>query len=189
MARINLLPWRETLRKEKTKEFGILIGAFVLLAGIIVGLVHVYYVQLIDRQTDRNKYLDGQISDLDKKIKEIQALTKERDRLIARMRAIEELQGNRPLIVRFFDALIESLPEGVSVDEIKQTGDKITIKGEAQSNARVSSFMRNLETSDWLSNPQLDIIQTKDAKGVRISTFTLRLRQVVPKPEDEGEDA
>ena len=185
MARINLLPWREELRKEKTKEFGILLGAFILLAAIVVGLGHFYYVQLIDQQTMRNRYLDAEIAKLDKKIKEIQALTKERDRLIARMRAIEELQGNRPLIVRFFDALIESLPEGVSVTEVKQSGDRITILGEAQSNARVSSFMRNLETSEWLRNPQLDIIQTKDAQGLRISAFTLRFSQTVPKASEE----
>ncbi len=103
------------------------------------------------------------------------------------MRAIEQLQSNRPLIVRFFDELITSLPEGVSVTSITQKGRNITINGEAQSNARVSSFMRNLDTSEWLKDPQLDIIQSKDASGLRISNFILRFKQVIPGTEEEEE--
>lgn len=187
MAHINLLPWRDELRKEKQKEFGILIGAFAVVAALVVGSLHLYQNARIERQKERNAYLDAEIKKLDAKIKEIEALTKERDRLIARMKAIEGLQRNRPLVVRFFDELVESLPEGVNVSQITQQGDKITITGEAQSNARVSSFMRNLEASDWLQNPQLDIIQAKDESGMRISSFTLRFSQVIPKAEGEGE--
>jgi type IV pilus assembly protein PilN len=189
MARINLLPWRAEQRKEKQKDFIILIAAFAVVAAILVGLTNWYHVQLIDRQKSRNKYLEDQIVLLDKQIKEIRELEREKQRLIARMRAIEELQRNRPLVVRFFDELIASLPEGVSVTQITQQGDRVTIQGEAQSNARVSSFMRNLESSRWLRNPQLDIIQTRDAAGQRISAFTLRFRQVIPKAEDEDEAA
>ncbi|MBI2970480.1 MAG: PilN domain-containing protein [Gammaproteobacteria bacterium] len=185
MAKINLLPWREELRKEKQKEFGILIGVFALIAGMAVGTAHLWNVQLIDRQQARNKFLQGRIVELDKKIKEIEALQREKERLIARMRAIEQLQRNRPLVVRFFDELVASLPEGVNIIQVEQKGNKITINGEAQSNARVSSFMRNLENSKWLEKPQLDIIQTRDASGVRISGFTLRFDQVIPKAEGE----
>ena len=188
MARINLLPWREELRKEKQKEFGVRIGGFALAAAVVVGVVHIYHVNLIAYQQERNKFLDVKIADLDKKIKEIEALEKEKQRLIDRIRAIEGLQSNRPLIVRFFDELIASLPEGVSITKVQQQGDGITINGEAQSNARVSSFMRNLETSQWLKDPQLDIIQSKDASGTHISSFTLRFKQVIPKAEEE-EDA
>jgi type IV pilus assembly protein PilN len=187
MAHINLLPWREELRKEKQKEFGMLIGAFAIVAALIVGTLHLYQNARIERQKDRNAYLEAEIKKLDAKIKEIEALTRERNRLIARMKAIEGLQRNRPLVVRFFDALVESLPDGVSVSQITQQGDKITITGEAQSNARVSSFMRNLEASEWLQNPQLDIIQAKDESGMRISSFTLRFSQVIPKAEEEEE--
>jgi type IV pilus assembly protein PilN len=187
MAHINLLPWRDELRKEKQKEFGMLIGVFALIAALVVGSLHLYQNARIERQKDRNAYLEGEIKNLDAKIKEIEALTKERDRLIARMKAIEGLQRNRPLVVRFFDELVESLPEGVNVSQITQQGDKITITGEAQSNARVSSFMRNLEASDWLQKPQLDIIQAKDESGMRISSFTLRFSQVIPKAEGEEE--
>ena len=185
MAHINLLPWRDELRREKQKEFGFLILAFVALAALTVGTLHLYQNARIDRQKARNAYIEAETKKLDTKIKEIEALTKERDRLLARMKAIEGLQRNRPLVVRFFDALVESLPEGVSVSQIVQKDNQITITGEAQSNARVSSLMRNLEASEWLQDPKLDIIQAKDEKGVRISTFTLKLTQVVPKAEEE----
>ena len=192
MAKINLLPWREELRKQKTQEFGVLMAGFALFAGLVVGIAHVYHVSLIDYHNTRNVYLDEQIKQLDKKIEEIQRLEREKERLIARMRAIEQLQRNRPLVVRFFDELIAKLPDGVSVLSITQNGEKITINGEAQSNARVSSFMRNLEGDNsgkqkWLKDPKLDIIQGKTASGQRISAFTLRFTQVVPKAdEDEG---
>ena len=188
MAHINLLPWREELRKEKQKEFASLIGGFALLAVVAVGGVHIFHVNLIEKQQARNKFLEVNIADLDKKIKEIEALEKEKQRLIDRIRAIEGLQSNRPLIVRFFDELIASLPDGVSITKVEQKGDGITINGEAQSNARVSSFMRNLETSQWLKDPQLDIIQSKDSSGMHLSSFTLRFKQVIPKAEGE-EDA
>ena len=189
MARINLLPWREALRKQKQQEFMGLLGATAVAALLIFGVVYFYHSQLIDYQKSRNRYLEEQIALLDKKIQEIQELEKEKQRLLDRMRAIEQLQGNRPLIVRFFDELIASLPEGVSVLDVNQSGQNITIRGEAQSNARVSSFMRNLESSDWLSDPKLDIIQTSNTAGQRISQFTLRFSQKVPKSGDEEEKA
>lgn len=189
MARINLLPWRDELRKQKQQEFITLLGIFAVVAAVIVGLVHVYNTQLIDQQLSRNSYLEGEIAKLDKKIKEISELEKEKQRLLDRMRAIEQLQGNRPLIVRFFDELVNSLPEGVSVKKLSQQGTNITIEGVAQSNARVSSFMRNLESSEWLANPQLDIIQATDESGTRFSNFILRFAQVIPKAEgEEGEE-
>lgn len=185
MARINLLPWREELRKQKQQDFFALLGFAAMIAAAVVGLMHFYHVQLIDRQNDRNKYLEDEIALLDKRIDEIKTLEKQKQRLLDRMRAIEQLQGNRPLIVRFFDELIDSLPDGVSVASITQAGSIITIVGSAQSNARVSSFMRNLEKSKWLKDPQLDVIQAKDEGGVRVSNFTLKFTQIIPKSEDE----
>jgi type IV pilus assembly protein PilN len=187
MARINLLPWRVELRKQKQQEFLTLAGMFAVAAAIMVGGVHWYNNQLIDRQVSRNRFLEEQIAFLDKRIAEISELEKEKQRLLDRMRAIERLQTNRPLIVRFFDELVNSLPEGVSVLRLSQQGNSITINGVAQSNARVSSFMRNLEASDWLANPQLDIIQATDETGTRFSNFTLRFSQVIPKTEDAEE--
>lgn len=185
MARINLLPWREEVRKQKTQEFGILIGFFAVVAALIVGIVHVYNSQLIEAQMTRNRFMEDQIAFLDTKIQEIQNLEAEKRRLLDRMRAIEQLQTNRPLIVRFFDELVSSLPEGVSINSIAQTGSNVAINGVAQSNARVSSLMRNLELSEWLANPRLDIIQATDEVGTRVSQFTLRFSQVIPSPEGE----
>jgi type IV pilus assembly protein PilN len=185
MANINLLPWREAKRKEQQQEFFTLVGAGAVLAAIIVIVVHVYHSQLIEAQQARNKYLEDQITLLDKKIEEIKLLENEKEKLLARMRAIEQLQGNRPLIVRFFDELVRSLPEGISITEITQSGQSITINGEAQSNARVSSLMRNLEASEWLASPQLDIITVQNADDVRISAFVLRFTQVIPKTTEE----
>ena len=106
------------------------------------------------------------------------------------MRAIERLQGNRPLVVRLFDEIINSIPEGVSLEKLTQKGLKITINGVAQSNARVSSFMRNLEKSEWLKNPDLDVIQSQAKEGPKVSNFVLRFDQVVPKQkEGEGDEA
>lgn len=189
MTKINLLPWREALRKEKQQEFFVMLGICAAFAVVVWGAIHFYYNQKIDYQTNvRNKYLVDETVKLDKKIKEIQDLEKEKQRLLDRMRAIEQLQGNRPLIVRFFDELINDLPDGVSIKSITQSNQNITITGEAQSNARVSSFMRNLDASKWLTDPQLDIIQATTASGVRVSSFTLRFKQVIPKSGEDGEE-
>ncbi len=191
MAKINLLPWRDELRKELQKQFFTTVGAFVVLTLCTWGAIHFINTQRIEYQQTRNQFLNEQIAHLDKKIKEIERLEKEKQRLKARIDAIEQLQGNRPLIVRLFDELVTSLPEGVSVVSVKQAGKAITISGVAQSNARVSSFMRKLESSDWLTDPQLDVIQAKDEEGQRLSNFTMRFNQVVPKApgEEEEEDA
>jgi type IV pilus assembly protein PilN len=187
MSRINLLPWREELRKERQQQFFIMAGMAAAFALGIWGMVHFYHSQLIESQQSRNKYLEDQIVLLDKKIEEIQQLEREKERLLSRMRAIERLQGHRPLIVRLFDEMVASLPDGVSVTKVVQKGTAITIDGVAQSNARVSSFLRKLESSDWLEKPKLDIIQTKDEEGRRISNFTLRFSQVIPGTGEEEE--
>ena len=188
MAKINLLPWREELRKERQQEFYATVGFFVVLTLCAWGAVHFYNTQRIDYQQSRNDILDTEIVKLDKKIEEIKRLEKEKQRLKARIEAIEQLQGNRPLIVRLFDEMVTSLPEGVSLVSVTQKGKAVTINGVAQSNARVSSFMRNLEESDWLGDPQLQIIEAKDDQGQRVSNFTMRFNQVIPTASGEEED-
>lgn len=189
MSQINLLPWRAARRKQQQRDFFALLGLAALLTLVGWYGFHNFYTQKIDYQNMRNQFLGQEIAKLDERIKEIESLEREKERLLARMRAIEQLQTNRPLIVRLFDELVRSLPEGVSVTSVEQQGSSITINGVAQSNARVSSFMRNLESSDWLRNPQLDIIQAQTAEGLRVSNFTLRFDQVVPKSDTEGGDA
>ncbi len=193
MAKINLLPWREALRKEKQTEFLVTVAIFAVMAAVIWGGVHWYHSEVIKYRENRLSYIDSQIKVLDKKIQEIKRLEKEKERLLARMRAIERLQGNRPLVVRLFDEIVNALPEGVSLEKLTQKGRNITINGVAQSNARVSSFMRNLEKSEWLKNPDLDVIQSQVKEGPRISNFTLRFQQKIPKrkteDEEEGDEA
>jgi len=188
MAKINLLPWREELRKERQQEFYATVGFFVVLTLCAWGTVHFYNTQRIDYQQSRNDILDTEIVKLDKKIEEIKRLEKEKQRLKARIEAIEQLQGNRPLIVRLFDEMVTSLPDGVSLVSVTQKGKAVTINGVAQSNARVSSFMRKLEESDWLGDPQLQIIEAKDDQGQRVSNFTMRFNQVIPGASEDGEE-
>lgn len=183
MAKINLLPWREERRREQRAEYLIILGATAAAALAVWGLIHFHYSERIEYQRERNNYLTEEIRKLDKQIKEIEELEKERARLIARMKAIEALQTSRPLIVHLFDELVTTLPEGLYLREITQKGTSVTVKGVAESNARVSNFMRNIEASDWLKNPRLEIIQATSERGS--ANFTLVAEQVVPKPEDD----
>jgi type IV pilus assembly protein PilN len=190
MPRINLLPWREELRKQKRAEYLAILGICAAIAAAAWFAVHLYFAELIEYQTQRNGFLRAEIKKLDKKIAEIKALEKERDNLIARMKAIETLQTSRPLIVHLFDELVTTLPEGVYLNEISQKGKRVTIKGVAQSNARVSNYMRNVEASEWLKDPKLRIIETRSQGSRRVSDFELILRQTTPKAEgDEADDA
>lgn len=187
MAHINLLPWREELRKERKVRFFTVSGiAAVVAAGVVVA-VHLFFVQLIAYQNDRNQFLEGQIKLLDKKIKEIKNLEKERERLLARMRGIEQLQTSRPIIVHIFDQFVQTLPDGVYLTEISQKGKSFTVKGVAQSNARVSNFMRNLDASKWLTGAHLEVIETKQMDKRRLADFTLTVQEKGQKTGEKGE--
>ena len=188
MARINLLPWREELRSQRRTEYLTVVGICAAVALLVWGAIHWHFNERIDYQKSRNNYLQTEIKSLDVKIAQIRELKKEKDRLLARMKAIETLQTSRPIIVHIFDELVRSLPEGVYLKEITQKGAEIVIKGVAQSNARVSNYMRNVEKSEWLEKPSLDIIQTSTEDGRRIATFTLKFRQSSPS-SDTDEDA
>lgn len=192
MARINLLPWREWERERKRKEFlGNLAG--VLVAGVaIVLLVGMYLNGRIETQDARNQFLQEKIADLDRKIAEIEDLQKTRDELLARMRVIQELQGNRPVIVRVFDELVRTLAKGVHFKSLKKQGNVLTVEGEAESNNRISSLMRNLDNSDWFANPNLKSIKEDPDSpdyGAQASTFNLTFVQTNPNKPAEGEVA
>ena len=198
MAKINLLPWREERRKELLNEFLVMLGLVALFAALTVGIVHFYHSQLIERQNTRIGYIDKRIKEVDKKITEIKELEKQKESLLSRMRAIESLQRDRPLIVHLFDELVRSVPEGMSILALKQEGLKITITGEAQSNARVSSFMRKIEQSEWLKDPKLKIIKEQKVQIKKgdinqekiVNEFMLTFEQVMQsgdKEEGDGE--
>lgn len=185
MPRINLLPWRQQERQRRQKEFGIFaIGAF--LAAAAVTLFTSWGVSAsIDRQRDRNELLKTEIAELDRQITEILGLEAQKARLQARIEVIERLQRSRPEVVHVFDQLVRTLPEGVYLTSVKQADKRLELKGVAQSSTRVSTFMRNIEASPWLQEPQLQVVETlkNQAQG---SEFTLFATQKSVVGEDEA---
>jgi len=183
MARINLLPWREWERERKKKEFLANTGA-VLLFGLGIVFAGGWYLDAsIDRQNDRNRFLESEIAVLDEKIVEISNLKKKRNELLARMKVIQELQGNRPVIVRVFDELVRTLPKGAHFRTLKMQNHILTVDGTAESNNRISSLMRNLDGSEWFADPNLKSIKEDDKStdyGEQASSFNLTFLQVNP---------
>lgn len=192
MAHINLLPWRDELRKQRQQEFvTALIGA-LLVAGAVFFYVHSYVGGIVDGQKERNDYLQSETQLLDKQIAEILDLEKTKDRLIQKMDIIQQLQRSRSQIVHLFDEIVRTLPDGVYLSSVRHDGNELTIRGVAQSNARVSAYMRNIENSAWLTAPRLQIIETASDKGkgnttTRVSRFTLVAKQVTQNDTGEGE--
>jgi type IV pilus assembly protein PilN len=181
MARINLLPWRAERRKLRQKEFVSMLGLAAGAALLISFLIVMYYSGQVEGQQNRNAYLRNEILLVDEQIKQIEELDKKKANLIARKQVIEQLQASRSQMVHLFDQLVRTIPEGVRLTSIKQAGDILTLEGLAQSNARVSSYMRNLEESGWMSNPDLTVIETKgDDKGLP-NQFTLRVTMRSPE--------
>jgi len=182
---INLLPWREELRHEQKKQFGILTVLMMFLATALFGLIHLQMVTKIDYQLSRNKFMSGEISKLDNEIAEISELRKVRRSLVERMEVIQDLQRSRPSIVHLFTEIVKTVPNGVFLESITQTGDNLLMNGRAESNARVSTYMRNLDASDWLKAPNLKVIEIEDLKVNRISTFTLTVKQTSPDADED----
>jgi type IV pilus assembly protein PilN len=187
-TRINLLPWREELRQEQKKQFGVMAGLTCVLAVAIVGLIHIQMQSKIDYQLSRNRFVSNEISKVDEEIKEISELQKVRRSLVERMEVIQDLQGSRPSIVHLFSEIVSTVPNGVYLETLAQTGSKLLIKGEAESNARVSTYMRNLSASDWLKDPNLTVIEIEDITVNRISNFTLTVKQTSPTATGNEED-
>jgi type IV pilus assembly protein PilN len=184
MARINLLPWREVERKRRQQEFGLMVLAGAVIAMLGVVGAHMQINSEVDAQSQRNAYLQREIDVVEQQIAEIRDLGKTKASLLARMNIIQELQSSRPQIVHLFDEIVTTIPEGVFLDQISQSGDKVELVGQAQSNARVSSFMRNIERSRWLGKPKLDFIESKEATGTGLSQFKLTANQVSQAREE-----
>lgn len=162
MARINLLPWRAERRKQRQREFYAMLG-MAAVGGLLLSLmIWFYYDRQVSGQMDRNAYLEAEIEKVKEQNKEIDRLDAQKERLLARKKVIEELQAKRSQMVHLFDALVRTIPDGVVLTALKQEGDVLTLEGRTQSNARVSAYMRNLETSGWMTNPELSIIEARD---------------------------
>jgi type IV pilus assembly protein PilN len=171
MPRINLLPWREAQRKERKVAFMVALGGSAVCAAVVTAAIYLLYTGMIDAQERRNELLQQQIKVLDRQIEEINNLEQTKRQFIARMQIIEKLQSSRPEIVHVFDQIVKTLPDGVYLTSVTQTGDHLKFTGVAQSSTRVSAFMRNIDASQWMRNPTLEVIQS--APGAFGSSFTL----------------
>ncbi len=181
MATINLRPWRDELRQEKQKEYlGVLVFV-VIIAIAIWWFVSGAYSVAIETQVDRNNYLTVQSKALDKKIKEIKELRTKKDQLLERMQLIQDLQGNRPVIVRVFDEMARVLPEELFFKDIKVQGRSFTINGQASSNDQISTLMRNFDSSSWFTNPNLQDVKAN--KG-GYNSFNMLVTQTRPKSDE-----
>lgn len=189
MARINLLPWRAERRKQRQKEFGLMLGVAAIAAIVLSFLIITFYNGQISGQNERNTFLRDQITQLDKQIVEIEELDKKKAKLLARKEVIEQLQANRSQMVHLFDSLVRTIPDGVVLTSIKQDDIMLTLEGRSQSNARVSTYLRNLEGSGWMTSPELSIIEAKGTDKGLPYEFRLLVKLANPNaPKDEDGD-
>lgn len=189
MARINLLPWRADRRTQRQKEFLVTLGASALGAALLAFLIVNFYNRQIDGQNDRNQFLQQKITDVQKKIDEIAALDDKKASLLKRKEIIEDLQSDRSQMVHLFDSLVRTIPDGVVLTSVKQEGDKLTLDGRSQSNARVSAYMRSLEGAGWMTRPQLSIIEAKEGDVGLPFMFSLSVTLANPNaPADADGD-
>lgn len=187
MPSINLLPWREAERKKRQRDFGVATGGAAV-AGIAVVMVTFFaYSQMISSQLDRNARLQAEITELEKSITEIDGLEQQKERLLARMEIIEQLQKSRPEIVHLFDEIVRQLPEGVYLTGLSQTGARVEIRGVAQSSTRVSALMRQIDASEWLTDPEVERVETTQSGAARQAVFVVYAKQVRSESNAEEE--
>ena len=185
MPSINLLPWREEERKQRQRDFGIAMAGAVIGAIAVVMLTMPAYSQMISNQNTRNQRLTSEIVELDKSIAEIDGLERQKERLLARMEIIEELQKSRPEIVHLFDEVARQMPEGVYLTGMKQTGSRVEVRGVAQSSTRVSALMRQVDASEWMADPEVDRVETTQSGNSRQAEFVVYLKQESQSDDEE----
>ena len=189
MPRINLLPWRDEERKERKLKFLVALGGAAVGAFLVAFVGYLMMDSMVSAQDARNQKLKNEIAELDKQIEKINSLEADKARFIARMEVIEKLQRSRPEIVHIFDEIAKQLPDGVYLTGITQTGTRLKFEGVAQSSTRVSAFMRNIDGSSYLKNPELEIVKTNDDKNVVGAAFILYADQSGAAAEEEAADA
>ena len=186
MIRVNLLPHREAKRKARQQQLAILAGLTATIALAIGGMLWVVFNAQVDNQKERNKYLGSEISKLDKQIEEIKKIRDETASLLSKKQVVEGLQSNRSEPVQLLDQMLRQLPEGLYLKSIRQTGNKINVTGYTQSQARVSAFMRNIEASPYLENPNLIEIKAVTVASQRANEFNLDFFIKRVKPDEKG---
>jgi type IV pilus assembly protein PilN len=178
MIRVNLLPHREERRKRRQQQFGVLAGIFALIGLVVAGSIWFFLDQQVTQQQQNVAYMKGEIAKLDKQIEEIRKIREETASLLAKKQVVEGLQSNRSEPVQLLDQLLRQLPEGVYLKAVKQVGPKVNVAGYAQSNARVSTLMRNLGASPYLENPELveiKAVPNPDKSGNRVNEFNMNI--------------
>ncbi len=189
MRQINLLPWREEQRQDRQRNFLILMAVVAVLAALAVFLVKGYFDSQIDGQNARNNYLRAEIAKLERQIARIDQLDETRRQLINRKEVIENLQSNRTLMVHLFEQLVRTVPDGIRLISVRQVGDQLTIDGTAQSSARVSTYLRNLEASPFLHDPTLRIVEAEAEETDRELPyrFAVNVRLAAPDNDESNE--
>lgn len=189
MPRINLLPWRDEQREKRRNQFYMALGAAAAGAGLVILVGNLVFSNIIGHQNDRNRRLQNEIDALNIRIEEILNLEGKKERLLARMEIIEQLQRSRPGIVHVFEEIVTTLPDGMFLTSVKQTGSRLQIIGAAESNTRVSALMRNIDASEWLGSPDLEVVEVKASRsgpdGSRASEFTVFAKTLTHTAEEE----
>ena len=186
MIRINLLPHRELRRKAQQQQFFIALGVVAAIGVAVWFVVHTYLNGQFEEQQERNKYLTEEIAKVDKQIEEIKKVKEQTAALLARAKVVETLQGNRAEVVHLLDQLVRQLPDGVYLKGVKQSGQKVAISGFTQSQARVSTLMRNLDSSPYLENPVLIEIKAVQQANQRLNEFTMNIDITRARPEEDA---
>ena len=188
MAQLNLLPWRELRRKELNRQvINIAVGVALLMCGLVYW-AYLYMNNQIEEQQQRNTYLEQEIQKVERELKEVNQVKKKKAQLLSRMEVIQKLQSDRTRMVRLFDGLAKNLPKGMYLSLFQIKGNKITLKGSADSNGTVSKFMRLIESSEYFTTPNLNVINIKNSQGLRVSNFTLIFNFVKSKKESEQDE-
>lgn len=185
-TRINLLDWRAARRARRRQEFLTMVGLGVGAAVALLGLGYMTITGAVEHQQNRNQYLTAQIKDLDKQIKEIEELEKVKANLVSRMNVIQQLQESRSATVHFFDEIVNTLPDGIYLNSIKQSGQNVTIEGVAESSGRISAYLKNLDSSPWFKDPKLVVIKTGEKNRQRNSDFTLQVTNLTKASADDA---
>lgn len=187
MAKINLLPWRQAYREEKKREFVSILLAVAILSGLAAYIWISSVQSAIENQNSRNKLLEDEIAKLELQVREIAEIKKIRADLLARIKVIQDLEGTRPVIVRYFDDFVRTIPDGVYITSMAKKGDVITLGGVAESYNRVAAFMRKLDESEWFTDPKLSSVKAAPTEGEQANSFSMTVNTSAPLEQDAVE--
>jgi type IV pilus assembly protein PilN len=188
MPRINLLPWRDQQRKERKLAFFVALGGAALGALVVAFACYLLFKSMISSQEQRNDRLRLEIKTVDRQIEEINDLETQKQRFIARMQVIERLQRSRSEVVHLFDEVAKTMPDGTYLTAFTQEGKKLKFEGVAQSSTRVSTFMRSISASQWMKDPELEVVESKPGATVG-NSFVLDASQIVTSGDEEEAQA